>query len=79
MSGVCGTYGEKERCTQSLVGKPEGKRPLGKPRNGWEDNIKIDVQEIFWGRDWIDLALDRDRCHYLAYAVMKLPTSIKCR
>jgi hypothetical protein len=45
-----------------LVGKPEGKRPLGRPRRGWEDNIKMDVQEVGWrGMDWIDLAQDRNR------------------
>ena len=44
------------------MGKPEGKRPLGKPRHRWEDNIKIDLQDIGWrGMDWIDLAQDRDR------------------
>jgi hypothetical protein len=44
-----------------LVGNPEGKRPLGRPRRRWENNIKIDVREIGWdGMDWIDLAQDRD-------------------
>jgi hypothetical protein len=44
-----------------LVGKPEGKRPLGRPRRKWEDNIKMDVQEVGWGRgDWTELAQDRD-------------------
>jgi hypothetical protein len=44
------------------VGKPEGKRPLGRPRCRWEDNIKMDVREIGWGgMDWINLAQDRDR------------------
>ena len=43
------------------MGKPEGKRPLGRPRRRWEDNIRIDVQEVgCWGVDWIDLAQDRD-------------------
>jgi hypothetical protein len=45
-----------------LVGKPEGKRPLGRPRRRWADNIKIDILEIGWGGvDWIGLAQDRDR------------------
>ena len=44
MGGACGTYGGKERCTQGFGGKPEGKRPLGRPRRRWEDNIKIDLQ-----------------------------------
>ena len=45
-----------------LVGKPEGKRPLGTPRLRWEDNIKMDIQEVGGGRgDWMELAQDRDR------------------
>jgi hypothetical protein len=45
-----------------LVGKPEGKRPLGRPRCIWVDNIKMGLREVGWdGRDWIDLAQDRDR------------------
>jgi hypothetical protein len=45
-----------------LVGKPEGKRPLGKPRRRWEDNIQMDLQEIgCGGTDWVELAQDRDR------------------
>ena len=54
-----------------LVGKPEGKRPLGKPRHRWEDNIKMDLQEVGCGcRDWIELAQDRDRWQALVNAVM---------
>jgi hypothetical protein len=46
----------------ALVGKSEGKRPLGTPRRRWVDNIKMDLREIGWGSmDWIDLAQDRDR------------------
>jgi hypothetical protein len=49
------------RCYRSLVGKPEGKRPLGRPRRKWVDNIKMDLREIGWyGMGWIDLAEDRD-------------------
>jgi hypothetical protein len=45
-----------------LVGKPEGKSPLGRPRRRWEDNIKMDLQEVGMGRgDWMELAQDRDR------------------
>jgi len=55
------------------VGKPEGKRPLGRPRRRWEDNIKMVVQEMECGRmDWIELAQDRDRWRALVNAVMKL-------
>ena len=53
--------GEKRGVHRVLVGKPEGKRPLGKPRSRWEDNIKMDLQEVGGGRgDWILLAQDRD-------------------
>ena len=54
-----------------LVGKPEGKRPLGKPRRKWEDNIKMDIQEAGCrAMDWIELAQDRDRLRALVNAVM---------
>jgi hypothetical protein len=56
-----------------LVGKPEEKRPLGRPRRRWEDNIKIDLQEVgCGGMDWIKLAQDRDRWRVLLNAVMNL-------
>jgi hypothetical protein len=56
-----------------LVGKPEGKRPLGRPRRRWEDNIKMDLQEVgCGGMDWIGLAQDRDRWRELVNAVMNL-------
>jgi len=56
-----------------LVGKPEGKRPLGRPRRTWEDNIKMDLQEVgCGGMDWIKLAQDRDRWLALVNAVMNL-------
>ena len=55
------------------VGKPEGKRPLGRPRRRWEDNITIDLQEIgCGGMVWIELAQDRDRCRAVVNAVMNL-------
>jgi len=56
-----------------LVCKPEGKRPLGRPRRRWEDNIKVDLQEVgFGGMDWIELAQDRDRWRALVNVVMNL-------
>jgi len=55
------------------VGKPEGKRPLGRPRHRWEDNIKMDLQEVCCGGgDWMELAQDRDRWRELVNAVMNL-------
>ena len=54
-----------------LVGKPEGKRPLGRPRRRWEDNIKTDLQEVGrGGEDWMVLAQDRDRWRALVSTVM---------
>jgi len=55
------------------VGKPEGKRPLGRPRHRWEDNIKMDLQELgLGGMDWIELAQYRDRWRTLVTLVMNL-------
>jgi hypothetical protein len=55
------------------VGKPEGKRPLGRPRRRWVDNVKMDLRERGWdGMDWIDLALDRDQWKHFVNKVMKL-------
>ena len=60
MDGTCSMYGKEERCIRGFGGKPEEKSPLGRLRHGWEDNIKIDLQEVGWERmDWIDLAQDR--------------------
>jgi hypothetical protein len=54
--------GERGGTNRVLVGKPEGKRPLGRLRHRWVDNIKMDLQEVGWGgMNWIDLAQDRDR------------------
>jgi hypothetical protein len=62
-----------ERRVQGLVGKPERKRPLGRPRRGWEDNIKMDLQKVgCGGMNWIELAHDRDRWRALVNAVMNL-------
>ena len=56
------------------MGKPEGKRPLGRPRRRWEDNIKMDLQKVECGGvDWIELAQDRDSWLELVNAVMNLP------
>jgi hypothetical protein len=55
-----------------LVGKREGRRPLGRPRRRWEDIIKVDLREVEWGTGWIDLAQDRDRWRAVVNAVMNL-------
>jgi hypothetical protein len=56
-----------------LVGKPDGNRPLGRPRQGWVDNIKMDLKEIgLDGADWIDMAQDRDQWRALANTVLNL-------
>ena len=59
------------------MGKPEGKRRLGRPRRRWEDNIKMDIQEVGGVGDWIELAQDRDRWRALVNTVMN-SGSIKC-
>jgi hypothetical protein len=55
-----------------LVGRPEGRRPLERPRHRREDNIKMDLEDVRWGMDWIELAQDRDRWQALVNAVMNL-------
>jgi hypothetical protein len=72
MGGMCSTYGEKRDAYRILVGRPEGRRPLGRPRHRWEDNIKIDLREVGWGMDWIELVQDRDRWRSVVNAVMNL-------
>jgi len=65
--------GEERGVYRVLVGKTEGRRPLGRPRRRWEDNIKTDPQEVgCGGMDWIELAQDRDRWRALVSAVMNL-------
>jgi hypothetical protein len=65
--------GEERGVHSVLVGKPEGKRPLGRPRRRWEDNIKMDFQEVGGGRgDWKELAQDRDRWRALVSTVKNL-------
>jgi hypothetical protein len=62
-----------------LVGKSEGKRPLGRPRRSWVDNIKMDLGEIGPdGRDWIELAQDRDQWRALVNTVMNLRVPYNC-
>ena len=73
MSGACVTYGEGRGVHRVLVGKPEGKRPLGRPRRRWEDNIKMDLREVGEGcEDSMELAQDRDRWRALVSTVMNL-------
>jgi len=65
--------GEKRSVYRVLVGKPEGRRPLGRPRCRWVDNIRVDLQEVGCGyMDWIGLAQDRDSWWKLVSAVMNL-------
>jgi hypothetical protein len=65
--------GERRGVYRVLVEKPGGQRPLGRPRRRWEDNIKMDVQEVeFEGMDWIELAQDKDRWRAVVNAVMNL-------
>jgi hypothetical protein len=70
---VCSTNGEKRNAYRILVGKPEGKRPLGRPRRRWEYNIRMYLREKVWGgMDWIDLAQDGDQWRALENTVMNL-------
>src|SRR5215469_944672 len=62
--------GEGRSVHRVLMGKPEGKRPLGRPRRRWEDNIKMDLQEVGGGGDWMELAQDRDGWRALVNTVM---------
>jgi hypothetical protein len=65
-AGHVARMGVKRNAYRLLVGKPEGKRPLGRPRRRWVDNIKMDLSEIGWdGVDWIDLAPDCDQWRLL--------------
>jgi hypothetical protein len=72
MGGACSAYVEKRGAYWILVGRPEGRRPLGRHGGRWEDNIKTDLQEVGWGMDWIELAQDRDRWWALVNVVMNL-------
>jgi len=72
-AGHVARMGEERGTYRVLVGKPEGKRPLGRPRHRWVDNIRTDLQEVGYGSvDWIGLTQDRDRWRTLVSAVMNL-------
>jgi hypothetical protein len=73
MGGPCSTNGEKRNAYRLLVEKPEGKRPLGRPRRRWVDNIRMDLGEVGCGDvDWIGLAKDRNRWRAVVNSVFKL-------
>jgi hypothetical protein len=73
MGGPCSTNGEKMISCRLLVGMPEGKRPLGRPRCRRVDSIRMDLGEVGWGDvDWIVLAQDRDRWRALVNSVLNL-------
>jgi hypothetical protein len=65
--------GERRGAYRALVGKPEERRPLGRPRRRWKDNIKMDLREVGWGVDWIDLVQDGDRWRAVVNTAMNLP------
>jgi hypothetical protein len=72
-AGHVARMGEERNVYRVLMGKPEGKRPLGRPRHRWEDGMSMDLREIGWGSvEWIQLAQDRDQWRALANAVMNL-------
>jgi hypothetical protein len=72
-AGHTAHIGEKIGAYRILVRGPEGRRPFGRPRRRWEDNIKMGLQEVGWGgMDWIELAQDRDRWRALENLVMNL-------
>jgi hypothetical protein len=73
MGRACSTNGEQRNIYRILVGKPDGKRPLRRPRCRWHDNIKMDFREKGWGSmDWIDVPQDRDQWRALVNTVMNL-------
>jgi hypothetical protein len=73
MSGTCNTYGKRRGVYRGFLGKPEVQKPVGRPRRRWEDNIKVDLQEVeCGGMDWVDLSQNRDGWRALVKAVMNL-------
>jgi hypothetical protein len=71
MGGTCSTNGEKMNAYRLLMGKPEGRRPLGRPRRRWLDNMRMDLVEVGWGdEDWIGLVEDRERWRALVNSVL---------
>ena len=73
MAGHVARVGERRDVYRVLMGKPEGKRPLGRPSRRWEDNIMMYLQEVVWrDMDWIDVAQGRDRWRALVNVVMNL-------
>jgi len=75
-AGHVACLGDRRGAYRVLVGRPEGKSPLGRPRRRLEDNIKMDLQEVKWGAmDWIDLAQDKDtrRAHVNAVMNLRVP------
>jgi hypothetical protein len=73
MGRPCSTNGKKRNAYRLLMGKPEGKRPLGRPRRRWADNIRMDLGEVGWGDvDWTGLAKDRNRWRVLVNSVLNL-------
>jgi hypothetical protein len=71
--GNVARVGDRRGVYRAMVGKPEGKRPLGRPRRRWEDNVKMGLQEFGWeGMEWIELPQDRDRRRALVNAVTNL-------
>jgi hypothetical protein len=72
VGGTCGRHGRGEKRVKIFGGKARGKRPLGRPRRRWEDEIKMDLREIGWGKgvEWIHLAHDTDCRRALVNAVM---------
>ena len=70
MGGACGAHGGGKRCAQGSSGETRGKEASGGPKRRWEDNIKMDLQEVGGGGDWMELTQDRDRWRAFLNTVM---------